>query len=870
MRKNIKILSLLIVIILAFSCVAYAEGEDAKGNIYSESVKEELDYIDDIYRFDLNADEEEVYVEPIDDERAVFTVLCLGIMERMEDGSFSQDLPVSFEEFAKIVHYLSTGAEAGNADYSQYGDRNTTVKEAAEYLVKALGYGELAENSSAGGYIAMAKKLGLISGNINENKFVTRGELASMIYTALYTDVAEVTNFKSGGDYTITKGGKLINDRLNIFEIKGILSGVSGVNIYSTKVPDIERIEIDRVSYGCGDNDFSDLLGKYVFGYVRNSTEDEIPVVLGLTDDSKGRSITIKMSDVVDVGNDYIKYNDNDSEKKLFIDKIENVLYNGAVAENFVFTEELFENDGEIVFTSTKGSNKYNLAVIWARNSYRVRNISKSEFKLYFSDSLKFKGKEYVEFDDEHEENFLKIVKNGKVISFGDILKGDVISVIQSANGRYTHITVSQKIVMGKIDGRIDENITINGVEYRISKVYKDALKNPDAKAQELTRGTEGRFYLSADGTIAGFEGDDGISYGLLGKIGTSGGITNDLIIRLLTERGEWVNLYADKKLDFDGKKKVAAEDAYAILSSSNVFYKPIRYKVNANNEITFLDTVNETSEERIDQDSIKLSTTWTGTTHYTSPYVIFNENDSYYLYESVIFCIPEDKDDEDDFRVMKSTSLPDKTRVVLDLYNIDDVGRTPLIVYDGSIRSGGGSFDGRAFALESIKYVLNDDDEYDLKLSGYEQIHVSPGVGSWNKVEFKVDKAWLEEEPTLTFKPGDMFLYQVDSKGELVNREMLVRDNSLVSSSSCVIGDITWCFGTVTALDFSGPFKLVKITCVNPSGETMERTFVPRGVQIYDSQTETFESTTLEEYEIGDTILAVGNRAHVSVTVFR
>ena len=873
MRKYKKVLSLIMVFVLVFPCASFAENDDAQSNNpYADKVNDDLSYFDDVYRFDLDMEENVEVSETIDDEKAVFTVVSLGLMQLMADGTFSQELPVPFDEFSGIVYMLSTGdTEKSSAGYTEYKDRNTTYGEAVEYIVKALGYDELAKQSSSGGYMSLGRKLGIASGNSAEGKFITRGELATMIYKALNTNIVEIVNYNRDGNYTLTEGGKLINERLDTFEIRGLLTGVAGINIYSTKRPETDKIEIDRVTYETNGNDYSDLLGRYVFGYVRNSRDDDIPVVLGLMTDNRDKSLVIRLSDIESVNRDYLYYTTENGKKKVSVAGLTNILYNGDIAENFVFDEELFKNDGEILLGSSKGDGKFDIAVISARQSYRIRNISKTEKKLFFADGLKLNGKEYLEIDEDKNDIFLKVVKNGKVISFDEIVKGDVISVIQNGNGLYTHITVSQKIVMGKVTGRIDDSVIIGNTEYAVSKLYLEESQKSGATAQKFTIGIEGRFYLTADNTIAGFEGDDGIQYGLLGEIANSGGLKNDLIVRFLTEKGEWKDMYAASKLELDGQKKISAGDAYDILSASpEAFYKPIRYKVNGNDEITFLDTIIENSEEYSDEESLVLSATWSGTTHYTSPYVIYNDNDSYYLYEAVVFFVPDDLSEEDEFSAGRSTSIPDKTRVELELYNIDEVGRTPVIVYDGTVRSSGGSYTDRAFALESVRYVLDEDEEYVLKLSGYEQIHVSPGVGSWNKVEFKVNKAWLEEQPTLDFKPGDVFLYQLNSKGELINRDLLVRDNQLKSSSSSVIGDITWCYGTVEALDFSGPFKLVKIKCVNSLGETMERTFIPRGVQIYDSNAETFESTTLEEYEIGDTILAVGNRAHVSVTVFR
>ncbi len=138
------------------------------------------------------------------------------------DEKFRPDEAITQKEIALIVECFDGGYrpyEATESDYNSYierlvrreviksseknPDKKVTREECAAYLVRMFGYGSAAEltgifktgfsdevkiSADKVGYVAIAKGLGLVSGNggkFNPKNNVTRAEIATMLYNAL-------------------------------------------------------------------------------------------------------------------------------------------------------------------------------------------------------------------------------------------------------------------------------------------------------------------------------------------------------------------------------------------------------------------------------------------------------------------------------------------------------------------------------------------------------------------------------------------------------------------------------------------------------------------------------------------------------------
>lgn len=874
MKKLIKILSFLMAL-LVFSTSVLAESP-------KETVKNmmdnDLDYFDDVYRFDLSIQKEteEDTKEKLSNPDAVFTMLALGIMDMTPDGTFNEKLLVTYPEFASQVYILSAGTESGFVpDYSSYDNSNITVGEATYHVLNALGY-TMGRAYGSFDEMAIAQKIGLFKDGFHQKEaLVTRGIAAQMFYNALETDMMSQETFGENDNFSVKNGSTLLGEVFNVEKIAGFLNATPGINIYSTVLPENNQVQIERATYITDNLDFTDLLGMYVEGYVRIDDESDYPVILGLRKSDKGNSFNLKFTDIESVKSDTIRYYDGEKIKSINLSGIKNVLYNGESKVNYKFSEDLIGKEGEIVFSGGKNG-KYSIAVINEKASYTVRHIAEKNKKIFLNNGLLFNGSDYIDVSNEDEDRFIRIVKDGAIISLADIKVNNAISVIQRADKRYTYIEVSDKTASGIVNARNDNMITVGNKDYYVTSLYEEASQLEDSTARNFVRGDSGVFYLTAGGFIAGYTGNDGIKYGYITLFGKTDGMEPDLKVKLFAENSEWITAMAAKKIELDGKEMTKLEAAEILdAEKESIEYNPVRFKLNSAGEIVLLDTMRKTEHSDHDEAlSPDKKVTWSGKTNWTSPYVIYNGSECYSIFDAKMFLVPEEakRDNEDLYSVQKSTSISSGADISLDIYNRDELGHAALLVKS----TGGGAalYGSRIIAIEKVRHIIDDNGDRDV-IIGYQHNGSSPGVGTWDSVTLSISDTLLKKEPGISFKPGDIILYAKDSMGkELINYKLLVRDGALYPGINATQfdanTDITYAYGIANAFNFDSSAKLMQVKADLGSGTFGTYTFIPRGVIEWRSSEKRFNSISLDEISPGEKVLVSGQGCHVCAIVLR
>lgn len=882
MKNLIKILSLLMAMLLfATTSFAAVVKDENRGSELKEMMDSDLDYFDDVYRFDLsiekaNADDN---TEKISNPEAVFAVLTLGIMKANADGTFGEENLVSYSDFASMVYILSAGPDSGfDPGYTSYEDGNITVGEATYHILNALGY-TMGREYGSFDEMQTAQKLGLFEGGYHPAEaFLTRGIAAQLFYNALETDILSQDTYGAEVEYTVSKDNTLLRSVFNAEKIEGMVNATPGINIYSTVLPKSNQMQIDRVVYETGNLDFTDLLGKYVDGYIRIDRNSDYPTVLGLKKSKKDSSLTVSLKDVDSIGNGRIGYYDGDEIRYVRTNDIKYVLHNGEAKVNYSFPQSLIGGDGEIVFGGKSGGN-YEIAVIKEKSSYTVRHIALENKKIFLNDGLLFNGSDYIDLSNEKNDRFIRLVKDGNIITIADVKADNTISVIQRSDKLYTYIEVSDKTVSGTINFLNDGKIGIASKEYPVTAIYTEAANKPNATARKFVLGDSGTFYLTSDGIIAGYSGNDGVKYGYLTLAGKVKGMKSQLEVRIFTESNEWITVPGAEKIELDGKKMTEAQATDIIMEEKEtITYNPVRYKLNGNNELVFLDTMRQTeysdSKKALAPDK---KITWTGSTNWTSPYVIYNGSESYSIFDAKFFIVPgeDNKENEDLYSVKTSTSIESNTTITLNMYNLDEMGHTPLVINQDEVSSSASVYGSRAMAIEKVKYVATEDGNTTLTITGYQTNGISPGVGNWGGVTLTVSEQLLKREPDIDFKPGDIILWAKDATGkELINYRLLVRDGQMYNNQSPTQFDsntnITYAFGTANAFNFDASIKIIQIKVDQGGGAFGTYTFVPRGVQEWVSSERVFRQISLDEISPGEKIFITGQGCHSFVTVFR
>lgn len=839
-----------------------------------QSIQSDLDYIEDVYRFDLGTfNKPDTEAEQTQMNRSAFTVVTLGIMETNEDGSFLADETVPFNEFAKIIMRLSVGKNTALEDnYDAYQPRPTLVHEAATYLVGVLGYSNR-ERKYSGAHPSMrvAAELGLFGKQVPAAEAqITTGELADMIAKALHVDLMQQTAYGNREAFETVRGETLLTERFESVELDGLLTGVKGVDIYGSNPPETNRAAIDRVEYRTNGENYNALLGRRVFGYARLSEYNDY-VICGLTEDDTNPSLTVAMADIEEISDRLVYQSAEGKSVRQSLSQVRHVVYNYSPSTREALNSDLLDYDGTLTLSQSSSGTGYDVAVICAESSFRVQHVSAFNERIYLKDGMNFNGQDYIDIK-ETGDNGLSLTLDGKAVQATDLTANDVISVMQNKTGTYTVLAASRKIVAGTVTAIDTDKVWIDGVAYPFTRQYRAALESNSSVVEKLKPGMVGKFNLSVSRHVAGFDGQNGISYGIMTQMKKSSGLGNVVSIKVFSQSGEWITPDFDNKLELDGVSGVTATAAYQTLCGMpEVFYKPIRYRLNENGKVNYLDTVHENTEEQFDTDAMRETYTWNGKLDWTQGYNLTGVNYSI-LSGTIIFSLPENLEDEEDYEIIRNTSLEVNSSAEIGLYCADEFCKVPLATYV-SRGSGTTYFIGKyVMAVERVATYLDEKGEERIKLTGKESVPVSPGVGSWAKQELTVSKKMLKRDPNLVFQPGDVFFYLLDGKGDLDKMDRVLCGGRLADgkpTSEVHDTDSEYAWGKVVGLDFED--HLIKLD-VAPEGSSAPeyKIFMPRGVQIWDAGNRKFINAVMEDITVGDTVLATGNVRHVSLTVFR
>ena len=155
----------------------------------------------------------------------------------------------------------------------QVTDRGTlTVRQAAEILVKAAGYGQVITN---GQYFERAGSLGILNGISQSAEETLRSDTAvAMVVNASESIPAVVAGGAANPEISILSNTTLLEQAKGIYKSSGVVTGNNITTLYSPEgLPD-GRIEIDNISYSLENRDYYKYIGYNVTYYADTENND--------------------------------------------------------------------------------------------------------------------------------------------------------------------------------------------------------------------------------------------------------------------------------------------------------------------------------------------------------------------------------------------------------------------------------------------------------------------------------------------------------------------------------------------------------------------------------------------------------------------
>lgn len=673
-----------------------------------------IDYMDEILKYDTGDFAEN---NPKDDdvqkgeyEGYIRLLKNIGVYSESTAQKSEKDLL----KFSDLYYAMSMVIYRDEEHSAQYGsakfDQVVTMKDALGKMEDLLGYDKVRNEEN---FMATAADEKLLDGlSYSAEREITFGEFSRLLWNTLNAYGIEAKYGADGLAY-IQREDTLLERQLEIYEIKGFVNAANGVNIYKNSAPRSGYIEIDRTLYKTEDETAAEYLGGRVLAYIREDSKGN-KVVLHIESDKSNANITVDFKNIEAVGS-RLEYTDEDGKfKKVDVSKISYVLYNGNAIHDFSVMQNYKNMDGYLTLSKSEKNSEYDTAVIMSYSYYVVYSVDAYDDKIYLKDGALFEGENYIEIP---EDEYLICTSDGKAANYSEFLPGDCIRVVQNDEKTFTRIDRSKNLVTGSVQSMDSDNgtVTINSKEYRVSKTYQNRSENTKIQTNLF-----GVFYITSDGYIAGYKSGNEASYAFLRKIYESEEDNEIIFARIFTQEGVWADLQLKKKIELDGSSNISSTDAQKYIADNAMTGKLIRYKVNAKNEITFIDTLIDAPEES--KDSERLVESYKGTVKQSWMGGKWFRNDPGYriLNDRPVFQIPKNLDKQEEYRAMTGANLTsDETDISITLYSANNIGLCSVGLISES--SGGEvGAEAKTFYCEKMVVMWNEEEsEESYRLDG-------------------------------------------------------------------------------------------------------------------------------------------------------
>ena len=462
------------------------------------------------------------------DEKAVFDVYSLGIIQGYEDGTFRPNNNITRAEFAKIAMSMQgiTDSEGLSADFSDIDEDhwasgyielakneglingfedntfrpndNVTSNQAVKIIVTMLGreYEAKQHGGYPEGYIYSANQCGILKG-VKElgDEPLKRASAARLVYNALDIKIVTMKEspFKQSENENTLRKRLLLNR--NSKKIRGTVTATEHTGINGCSETEKGKISIDGVEYDT-DLQLLNFLGCRVDAYI---DEDDNKILS--VREFNNEKWEINAEDICYIDNDEIcRYREkNTNREKISLDNPA-VIYNGKTTDSipriYNGMYELIDNDND---------NSAEIVKITERESFIVERVGADN--IYFDNDKLFRGRKAFKImkdDDDYEYTFLNY--DGENIALESIEVENSVTIIASLDKTLVTFIVGDKSVEGSVSeiDTSDDNTRIT-VDNQTFVVRNDAGGNPLA---DVKVGDSAEFALDENDGIVGIIGD--------------------------------------------------------------------------------------------------------------------------------------------------------------------------------------------------------------------------------------------------------------------------------------------------------------------------------------------------------------------------
>lgn len=747
------------------------------------------------------------------------------------------DEAVRLAEQMKIIH-------AGQTDLNKplYYDEAMTM------LVRALGYGEMAEENGGfpAGYTTIAARLGLTDGiAAKPGETMKDFDAITALYNLINANSADyVITSDQGIVYKNASNKPVLYEYRRIYKVEGVVDSANGAHLRDEIESAEDGIIIGGYAYKA-DKDYRDLLGMQVQAYIYDGSEEYDETVCVIPHNNK--EITLDAIDIVSVSEDYLKISylgENDKIKELPISPVAKVIYNGLPLK--VYEEEKFiPETGNVRLINNDSSAGYDVVVITAYDTLvvdKISKVNKTVTNVFTYDADNEILNLYNNGSDE-----IKIYGNGREMNFSEIKIGDVLLVAKAENANKRVVTVyltreSFSAIPTKIrTGNGRTYVSVGDKEYVLGRTYEEALKEKDSEAMEIALGKEYTFYSDKDGSIA-FADDNqtATKYAILAGVASEGVFAKKFTLKIFTSEGAWKYLPVAEKITYNENRGTKAEDVIeGIPVSENAQISVIEYMTNSDGEVSLINIPEEYTNDNNDKfnkkENLRYAYRWSNASFESE---IFME-DSLIMWS----VNTTDLENEMAYGITSKSALSGDETYTFSAYSIDEYKFADIIIMISDSAQ-------QAESLATSDVLVVEDIGSAVDADGAEVGTVTGMMGSYDSVTFYSDD-W---DILAGLKKGDVISLNKNADGYIIEIAKHYSTDSGVVYSNPSIVHVKQALvqGTVKKID---PEKMRAIIDCGDFGERVVRGWDGMPVFIYYAERDTLYRGSLSDIEEGDAI---------------
>lgn len=706
------------------------------------------------------------------------SVLNLQTLSGTEEKQLFYDLPKSHWAAASVSALHGLGVVHGDENGYFHPDDPVTGQEALKILVSALGYTIAAQDIGGypNGFWQMAVRLNLLENvSLNQTQNLNRGIAALLFVNTLQSEMMYQTEF--GGEENEFKkdGTTALNYYHHIYEIKGVLTDVGPASIVSQRMLQNGTAAVDGQAFRMGDFPLKNLLGHRIIAYIRYENNLEIGTILYAEAENGEVTIDLTPEQFLGVQDNMVLYTDqNQNILRQSCSSNTRVIYNGRYDTRIGTAKPIELISGNMQLVRYAGSRSIDVILIYDYQTYRMAASGRLGSVLTDYDlgavSLQVENAEDIELYCYGE----KTAYTPEVT----VQKDDVVQLAASRDGKVCRIQIFQDRITGILNGfrESEGTITLNGEEIHLSKNF-DVTRLPDLLGKTIT------VYYDINHFAAFLETDMGTSqgYGYLQAIAPLDTFADEVLLRVLTEEGNWETLTANGQTRLNGKKGSVSE--FAVLAP-----QLIRFKAKEDKTLSYIETASE-QNGKVGQEGFCLTYSTENGKYYGDQLRVI---DSVYQLSSdaKIFFIPENKAELKDYKVGIFSDLITDRNYRIALYDAgkDYVIKAAVVDAGGSQMRQLENYDPVAI-VESSANILDSEGRLCLDVQAWvngEITHVyfdaeggEDVTGSW--IPGYVPR--ITTNGNNPFQPGEVFQYYMDDASHCKYFRMLLTQNSLMEN---------------------------------------------------------------------------------------